>query len=448
MGRYFLINCAFLLLLAFALPTKCCLLSTDGECSMKQPLMYGGRLAFIDDGSIGNNSPSPVAQTRVLVIKVPPSILKGKKYPGRGGIGRIVMAGGGPCGGERSQITCPLATTEESICLDSSLPCYQTPPTYAEPEPLSFSGVTTTSITVTWPAWDETVDHGHGPIVEYRIQIRGPGELEFTEIPKGRQLSHQFNDLNENTEYEFRIGIIRDHPFGDGRPSYMQTTRTSAGDLVITDLEYTSSSRRAGYASTTVMWSVEGVTDSHRVLSQSLSLRLLNVLECDGVPTTEDTTPRVIDVEDGEARTRTIPRLTANSLYSLMLSLNTQTGTYERSKTIRTTTTRSTGKPTNLRLNIRDDGNLVFHWNKPECSQRNGPITSYYYTVAKFKPNRVKKPPLVIAEHTEALKIKLERSDTRIMHNVQYLFTVRATTGLGSGDLDSPAADHQFIFES
>ncbi|PIK59438.1 putative fibronectin-like [Apostichopus japonicus] len=418
------------------------------ECSMKQPLIYGGRLAFIDDGSIGNDSPSPVAQQRVLVIKMPPSMSKGKKYPGRFGIGHIVMAGGGPCGGERSQITCPLATTEESICLDSSLPCYQTPPTYAEPEPLSFSGVTATSITVTWPAWDETVDHGHGPIVEYRIQIRGPGELEFTEIPKGRQLSHQFNDLNENTEYEFRIGIIRDHPFGDGRPSNVQTTRTSAGDLVITDLEYTSSSRRAGYASTTVTWSVEGVTDSHRVLSQSLSLRLLNVLECGGVPTTEDATPTVIDVEDGEARTKTIPRLTANSQYNLILRLNTQTGTYERSRTIQTTTTRSTGKPTNLRLETKTNGNLVFHWNKPECSQRNGPINSYYYTVAKFKPNKRQKPAPVIADHTEDNSIRLKRSDTRILHNAQYIFTVRATTGQGSGDLDSPAADHQFIFES
>ncbi|XP_071845108.1 receptor-type tyrosine-protein phosphatase F-like [Apostichopus japonicus] len=228
MTRYILINC--LLLLAFALPTKCCLPSTNGECIMKQPTIYGGRLALIDEGIHGYDSLSPFAHKRVFVFQMPTSFFKGRNYRskfGHHGIGRIWMAEEAPCGGERSHQNCPLATTEESICLDSSLPCYQTPPTYAEPEPLSFSDVTPTSITVTWPAWDETVDHGHGPIVEYRIQIRGPGEEDFTEIPKGRQLFHQFNDLIENTEYEFRIRIIRDHPFGDGSPSNVQT-RTSA----------------------------------------------------------------------------------------------------------------------------------------------------------------------------------------------------------------------------
>ncbi|PIK61575.1 putative twitchin-like [Apostichopus japonicus] len=101
------------------------------------------------------------------------------------------------------------------------------PPSYAQVEPLTFSDVTPTSITVTWPAWNEAIDHGYGPILEYRIQIRGQGEDEFNEVPKGGQLSHQFNDLNETTDYEFRVRIIRDHPFGDGPTSEVQTQNTS-----------------------------------------------------------------------------------------------------------------------------------------------------------------------------------------------------------------------------
>ncbi|XP_071845850.1 uncharacterized protein [Apostichopus japonicus] len=219
------------------------------------------------------------------------------------------------------------------------------------------------------------------------------------------------------------------------------------GDLVITDLNYASSSRRAGDASATVMWSVEGVTDSRSVLSQSLCLQLLDVLECGGVPTTLDATPRVIDVGDGEARTETITRLTPNSLYSLMLSLNTQTGTYERSMSIRTVTTRPTGGPRNLLPDQRGNGDLVFRWDKPECSKRNGPINSYYYTVTRFRRSRRNMVP-VIAEHVEHNKIRLRKRDARILPNVQYVFAVRATTGTGSNDLSSPTTEIQFMFES
>ncbi|PIK59437.1 hypothetical protein BSL78_03650 [Apostichopus japonicus] len=507
-----------------------------------QKTFYGGRLALVGGGDQG--SPPPWADQRVFVFQMPTSFFKGGRHPSKfrhRGIGRIWMPEEAPCGGEISQHVCPPETTDEAFCLDSSLPCYQTPPSYDQSEPLECSDVTSTGLTVTWPAWDETVDHGHGPIVEYRIQIKGPGEEEFTEIPKGRQLSHQFTGLRENVNYKFRISVIRDHPFGEGTPSNKQTCMTSGAplfanptplefedvtssgvtvtwsawdpildtgtgpvtsymilyreegqrqwkrketdspyvrltdltedteyevairlktnqaeyaekstiqivttilaeppsfadpeplefrditsssvtvswpdwdpsvdlgtgpvnsykiyyrqegnrewktektsetsvvlteltdgtayevaislqdrngdytdknvpqivttaceDLVITDLEYTSSSKRAGYASATVTWSVEGVTDSCRVLSQRLSFQLSDVLECGGLPTTEDATPRLVDVEDGVARTKTVRSLRANSLYNLILRLNTQTRTYEKSiQTIQTAT--------------------------------------------------------------------------------------------------------------
>ncbi|PIK59432.1 putative titin [Apostichopus japonicus] len=617
-----------------------------------QNSFYGGRLALVGEGDLHQGSPPPWANQRVFVFQMPTSFFKGGNYRskfGHRGIGRIWMPEEAPCGGERSQHVCPSETTDEAFCLDSSLPCYQTPPSYDQSEPLEFSDVTSTGVTVTWPAWDETVDHGHGPIVEYRIQIKGPGEEEFTEIPKGRQLSHQFTGLRENVNYKFRISVIRDHPFGEGTPSNEQTCRTSeppsfanpeplefqdvtssginitwlawdpildtgigpvtgymimyreeghriwkreeteslsvrltdltedttyevaiklkykqgkytersnpqtintdiaeppsfanpeplefegitssgitvtwlAWDpildhgigpvtgymikyreeghrtwkskktqslsvrltdlsedttyevaislrdrnggytnenipqivtttcegLVITGLNYTSSSRRAGYASTTVMWSVEGVTDSCRVLSQSLSLQLLDVLECDGVPTTLDATPRVIDVEDGEERTKTVLRLTPNSLYNLTLSLKTQAVTYQRSMSIQTVTTGPTGEPTNLLPEKKPRGDLVFQWDKPECSKRNGPINSYHYTVTRYRPNR-RNPVPVIAEHVEGEKVRLSKRDQRISPNELYVFAVRATTGTGSVDLSSPTTERQFLFTS
>ncbi|XP_071845105.1 contactin-2-like [Apostichopus japonicus] len=649
MEGYLLIQ--VLLLSSFCHLTNCCLLSNNGACAM-QNSFYGGRLALVGEGDLHQGSPPPWANQRVFVFQMPTSFFKGGHYRskfGHRGIGRIWMPEEAPCGGERSQHVCPSETTDEAFCLDSSLPCYQTPPSYDQSEPLEFSDVTSTGVTVTWPAWDETVDHGHGPIVEYRIQIKGPGEEEFTEIPKGRQLSHHFTGLRENVNYKFRISVIRDHPFGEGTPSNEQTCRTSAppsfanpeplefqdvtssgitvtwlawdptldpgigpvtgymimyreeghrtwksketeslsvrltdltedttyevaiklkykqekyteqsttqtvntdvaeppsfanpeplefqdktsseitvtwlawdpildrgtgpvtgymieyheegritwkreeteslsarltdltdgtayevairlrdrnGDytdasvpqivttacegLVITDLNYTSSSIRAGAARASVMWSVEEVTDSCRVLSQSLSLQLLDVLECGGVPPTVDATPRVIDVEDGEVRTKTVLRLTANSLYNLTLSLHTTAGKIQMSMSIQTDTTGPTGEPTNLLPEQKRNGDLVFKWDKPECSKRNGPINSYHYTVARFRRSRRNMVP-VIAEHVEDDKIRLRKRDDRILPNVQYVFAVRATTGMGSADLSSPTTERQFLFSS
>ncbi|PIK59434.1 hypothetical protein BSL78_03647 [Apostichopus japonicus] len=196
-----------------------------------QHSFYGGRLALVGDGDLHQGSPLPWANQRVFVFKMPISFFKGGHFRskfGHRGIGRIWMPEEAPCGGEISQHVCPSETSEEAFCLDTSLPCYQTPPSYDQSEPLEFSDVTSTGVTVTWPAWNETVDHGHGPIVEYRIQIKGPGEEEFTEIPKGRQLSHQFTGLRENVNYKFRISVSRDHPFGEGTPSNEQKCRTSA----------------------------------------------------------------------------------------------------------------------------------------------------------------------------------------------------------------------------
>lgn len=102
------------------------------------------------------------------------------------------------------------------------------PPTYSPNSMIfSFHDVTPTSINVTWRAWDEALDNGHGPIVGYRIKIREAGEGTFVAVPKGMQLSHRFENLTENTQYEFQITVIRDHPFGEGRPSDIQRCNTS-----------------------------------------------------------------------------------------------------------------------------------------------------------------------------------------------------------------------------
>ncbi|KAJ8047673.1 Fibronectin type III domain-containing protein 3B [Holothuria leucospilota] len=101
------------------------------------------------------------------------------------------------------------------------------PPSYGENRPIEFSDVTPTSINVSWPAWDQATDVGSGPISEYQIQIREAGETDFRAISVGTSLYYLFQNLTEDTTYEFRVVIFRDHAtHGEGPPSSVQSQRT------------------------------------------------------------------------------------------------------------------------------------------------------------------------------------------------------------------------------
>ncbi|PIK44886.1 hypothetical protein BSL78_18271 [Apostichopus japonicus] len=101
-------------------------------------------------------------------------------------------------------------------------------PVYANPSNvLNFSDVTSTSITVSWPAWNHETDIGDGPIIDYRIQYQEEGMTKsFMEVKKGGGLSHQFTGLQPDTQYEFRIVLVREGQGGEGAPSNTQRQRT------------------------------------------------------------------------------------------------------------------------------------------------------------------------------------------------------------------------------
>lgn len=218
------------ILLSLICLTKCCSLSSPEACALKR-LSYGGRMLQIDDGEIGV-LPNSWANRRVFVFRIPPSLLK-KRHRGsvfgQKGIARIWIANENFACADRIQEQCPwIANQNSGSCsVDPTVPCYKTPPSYSQIAPISFLDITPTSITVKWPAWNATVDLGHGPVVGYIINIRKLGEEAFMQVPTSFQLSHEFIDLEENTEYEFQLIVVRDHPFGEGPPSNIQTHMTS-----------------------------------------------------------------------------------------------------------------------------------------------------------------------------------------------------------------------------
>lgn len=79
-------------------------------------------------------------------------------------------------------------------------------PLYANPEPLEFKDVTSSGITVTWPAWDPIFDTGTGPVTGYMIMYREEGHITWTS-KETESLSVQLTDLTEETAYEVAIKL-------------------------------------------------------------------------------------------------------------------------------------------------------------------------------------------------------------------------------------------------
>ncbi|KAJ8029710.1 Tyrosine-protein phosphatase Lar [Holothuria leucospilota] len=216
---------SFMILICFAsliLPSQCRILMGSSGCSL---MSYGGRL--IIDESMGADKQLLFGSKKRIFIFQPSPGMNRRWGLSRGqfsGSGRgVVWRSNGYCEGPPSH--CPV--TGRRPCLDKSLPCNIDPPSYLQERPLVFSDVTPTSITVTWPAWDEEADLGYGPVGGYKILMKEQEQTEFDEVAVGVSLSHHFENLKEDTKYDFRVVIVRSHLTGEGPPSTIQTQKTT-----------------------------------------------------------------------------------------------------------------------------------------------------------------------------------------------------------------------------
>ncbi|KAJ8029705.1 Receptor-type tyrosine-protein phosphatase F [Holothuria leucospilota] len=308
------------------------------------------------------------------------------------------------------------------------------PPSYSQSrmEPLQFSDVTPTSITVTWPAWDEAIDLGSGPIVEYKVQFRERGTSKFNEVSMGLGLFHRFVNLTANTEYEFQLVIVRDHRTGEGPPSRIQTQETrrkvDEEDLI---LHLESFSKFNGLARLVASWEISPtIAWLGSVRDQTLIVERKDLDGCENP--LGPSAPRNLSVSNNERR-RGIRGRKPNSQYEVTLIIWFSNGDrYRRSRSKRTAESLPTAPPSNVTAERvrrgRETGSsyLRFRWAEPSCGSRNGNIVRYEFVFYKNGRRRS----------------NVTRSKQKYINNMSpedtYMFKVRAYTLKGHGPYSEP----------
>ena len=99
-------------------------------------------------------------------------------------------------------------------------------------EALQVLGLTSSSVTVRWIAWNPTTDEGDPPLVGYDVYVSSVNPVNsqstdvMTEMVDPRETSTTLRNLEADTLYEFRVASVREGVGGVGPPSpptYAQT---------------------------------------------------------------------------------------------------------------------------------------------------------------------------------------------------------------------------------
>ncbi|KAJ8029161.1 Receptor-type tyrosine-protein phosphatase F [Holothuria leucospilota] len=247
------------------------------------------------------------------------------------------------------------------------------PPRYKDDTPLTFYDVTSSSISVSWPAWDESVGFGQGPVVDYILQYRlQTSGSDFMEVNKGSDLSHQVTNVVAGGLYEFRIKLVKSGPQVEGPPSSVQQSIAceGIGDLIP---QLGSSRLHPGNTSLDVNWVIP--TSACQVINQILIIRQLDEDRCYYDGENEKMTSLA-----AHHRNHLFTGMKPNTEYNVTLQMQTGSKWFSVSEKIRTAETEPTGTPLNM-MEKRRVGKITFWWDPPNCGERNGVVYYHYYMI-------------------------------------------------------------------
>ncbi|XP_030844022.1 fibronectin-like [Strongylocentrotus purpuratus] len=88
--------------------------------------------------------------------------------------------------------------------------------------------MTSHSITLRWTPWNETYDHGDGPVIGYRVYYNTPGQDDIARASRDllRETTFAVTNLTRDTEYDFRVTASREGRAGEGMYSSAERART------------------------------------------------------------------------------------------------------------------------------------------------------------------------------------------------------------------------------
>ncbi|KAJ8029925.1 hypothetical protein HOLleu_29457 [Holothuria leucospilota] len=376
------------LIFASIASSRCSILSRSLECPL-QGSTFGGRLILMDGGGLGSGLfPSFAHRGRMIIFQTPPAHLTSHMGFGRGQI----WMGSRSCPGSGSQLPEQCPWTGDRPCIDAGIPCETEPPSYGQSNPLDFPEVAEDSITVSWPAWDETTDIGLGPVTGYKILYREMDGIFEEILVDGNRFSHRFDNLTAGTIYQFRVVLVRDGQPTEGPPSEIQDMKTLCRELGHVDLNITTLALPDAINSRLVVsWQPPSLTANCHVTHQQLIIHQLDKDGgCEMVPSHE-AEHREVTIEP-EKQTRSFKRLPANSKFNITYRATNPRGTYVTWQLKRTAMTKPTGEPTKLRFTSKLDTVDLF-WDAPSCGKRNGEIIHYKHIttngeIGSTKPGR------------------------------------------------------------
>ncbi|XP_069121046.1 uncharacterized protein [Argopecten irradians] len=264
--------------------------------------------------------------------------------------------------------------------------------------PPTISGNECGNVTVTWPAWDETLDKGQGPIYNYQVwsrsdNISDPGWYSQVNTPVGdtdilNTYTYTFTGLDPNSLYKFRVDTIAK----DGKKPFSTKIwgfetkffsvacpdNSSASGAVFTDFDVdVNTTDMSLYVNWTLMSDQTVSLDN-----LTLMYRVSRVRGCG--PDIIDTDFQLVSLLNNT--NISIPDLLPWRKYEYKVHVSITRGNLTESRTEQegefiTPAKVPTGPVKDLRVTSTSASTGSIAWNEPECSHRNGEFRNYLISV-------------------------------------------------------------------
>ncbi|XP_071837285.1 receptor-type tyrosine-protein phosphatase S-like isoform X2 [Apostichopus japonicus] len=239
-------------------------------------------------------------------------------------------------------------------------------PYYRREQVLTFSRVTSTSMIVSWPAWEKGRDPGDDPIIAYKLYRRKGTDGTFRVDYEGEALGYYVENLEPSTGYFFQLAVVRDGENGEGPLSSQQehmTCRELDSPVLTVNNQM----------STQVTFTVELPPEGQLRCGQRKDIILQKQ-----IPGSNDWTLNQTLDTSSERITVLVDALIPCTSYEFRVMISTTTSTLAESNIVNATTeAEAPGKVISLRAIPQEQRSLTVTWAPPSMENNACQIDKY-----------------------------------------------------------------------